>query len=93
MALRMAVSICRSATIELKYMKTTVGWIAMKFGLDIYVPLRVNCNNFGDPSMFHVAPPLNLSNTLVYDQIHAEIMTHQPQLYFVFSANLQKLAC
>lgn len=26
----------------------TVGWIAMKFGIDIYVPCRVNLNNFSD---------------------------------------------
>ncbi len=29
----------------------------MKFGSDIHVPLRMNCNNFGDPSTFHLAPP------------------------------------
>ena len=30
------------------------GWIAMKFGSDIHVPLRLNCNNF-DSLPFHVA--------------------------------------
>ncbi len=31
-------------------------WIMMKFGTDIHVPLWMNCNNFGDPLMFPLAP-------------------------------------
>ncbi len=27
----------------------SIGWIAMKFGTHIHVPLRMNCNHFGDP--------------------------------------------
>ncbi len=49
----------------------------MKFGADIHVPPRINCDNFGVPLTFHLAPSSgqNLSPTLVYDQI--------PQMYFV----------
>ncbi len=32
---------------------TTIGWIDMKFGTSIYVPLRMNCKNVGDPFTFH----------------------------------------
>ncbi len=45
----------------------------MKFGTDIHVPLRMNCNNFGDLSTFYVAPLLgqncHLFNSLIYEQI------------------------
>ncbi len=45
----------------------------MKFGTHTHVPLRMNCNNLGDPITFHQAlsssQSFNLSNTLVYDQI------------------------
>lgn len=48
---------------------TTVGWTVMKFGLDIHVPQRINCNHFGDPLTFNVAPPFgrnfNVLSTLV----------------------------
>ena len=27
---------------------TAVGWIAVKFGKDIHVPLRIHCSDFGD---------------------------------------------
>ncbi len=51
----------------------------MKFGSDIQVPLRMNCKNFGDPLTFHPAPSsgqhVSVSNTLVYDQIPAELQT------------------
>lgn len=33
-----------------------IGWIAMTFGSDIHVPLRMNCNNFCGPLTFHPAP-------------------------------------
>lgn len=33
---------------------TTIGWIAMKFRTDIPVPLRINCNHFGDPLTFNL---------------------------------------
>ncbi len=46
---------------------TIIGQIAIKFGTNIHVPLRMNSNNFGDTLTFHLAPPagqnLNLSNT------------------------------
>lgn len=29
-----------------------IGWIAMTSGTDVYIPLRMNCNNFGDPPDF-----------------------------------------
>ncbi len=29
-----------------------IEWIAMKFGTDIHVPPRINCNDFGDPLTF-----------------------------------------
>lgn len=32
-----------------KCRKTTIGWIAMTFGKDTYIPLMTNWNNFGDP--------------------------------------------
>ncbi len=39
----------------------------------------MRANDFGDPLIFHLAPPkCNLSNTLVYDQIHAKLMTFAP---------------
>lgn len=25
-----------------------IGWAAMTFGIDIHVPVRMKCNNFGD---------------------------------------------
>ncbi len=31
-------------------------WIVMKCGSDIHVPLRLNCNDFGDPLTFHLVP-------------------------------------
>ncbi len=41
--------------------------------------ISMNCNNFGDPLTFHVVPSSSqtfyVSNTLVYDQISAELMT------------------
>lgn len=49
----------------------TIGWITLKFGSDIYVPHKVNCNNFGDPFIFDLASSVgqkfSLSNSLVYD--------------------------
>ncbi len=51
----------------------------MKFGTDIRDPLGMNCNNFSDPSTLHLAPSsgqnLNLSNTLVYEQKSAKLIT------------------
>ncbi len=41
----------------------TMGWIVVKFGTDILAPLRMNCNNFGDPilrSKFHFVPHFGL---------------------------------
>ncbi len=51
----------------------------MKCGSDVHVPLRMNCKNFGEPLTFHLAPSsgrhVNVSNTLIYDQIPAELQT------------------
>lgn len=33
---------------------TITGWIAMKFGIDIHVPLRMNSNHLGDPLTIHL---------------------------------------
>ncbi len=64
-----------------------LGWIAMKFGTHIRVPLRMKCSNFGDPSTFHLAPPLcqnfHLPDCVVY--LQNEQHSYQPQLYFVVS--------
>ncbi len=53
--------------------------IGMEFVADIHVPLRMNYNNFGDPLTFHLAPSSGpnfiLSNTVVYDQIPAKLVT------------------
>ncbi len=48
-------------------------WIAVKFGTHVHASLRINCNNFGDPLTFNLAPSsgqnFNLCNTLVYDEL------------------------
>ncbi len=51
--------------------------IGAKFGTDIYIPLRLNCKNFGHPLTFCLAPPSgqSLSNTFIYDQIPVKLMT------------------
>ncbi len=74
-------SLDSSATIRLTFValtKTNIRWIAIKFGTDIQVPLRMNCNHFDEPLTFHIAPSsgqnFNLSNTLVYHQIPAKLM-------------------
>lgn len=36
--------------------ETSIGWIAMKCGTDFYVPLRMNCNDVGDPFIFPQLP-------------------------------------
>ncbi len=65
----------------------------MKFGADIHGPQRMHPNDFGDPLAFPLVLPLgqdlNLSNTLVYDQIpkYLQVQWDQPQLHFVFSTN------
>ena len=70
----------------------------MQFDTHIDVPL--NCNNFDDPLPLPLAPSsgktFNLSHILVYNQIPKKLITYhhyQSQLYFVFSANQQMLAC
>ncbi len=50
---------------------SSIGWIAVKFGAEILIPLRMNCNKFGGPLAFHLA----LCGTLIYEQIPAKIMT------------------
>ncbi len=42
----------------------------MKFDARIDVPLKMNCNNFGDPLTSHVVPSSG-QNTLFYDQTPA----------------------
>lgn len=40
---------------------TAIGWIADKF-VDVRIPLRMNCNNFGDGLTFHLLPSLGQNN-------------------------------
>lgn len=51
----------------------------MRFGTDIHVSHRMNCDNFDDPLTFYLAPPagqnFNLHKTLDYDQIPEKLMT------------------
>ena len=55
----------------------------------------MNCNNFGDPPTFHLAHSsgqnLNLSNTLVYDQIPAKLMTFPSALSVLENCRLIEL--
>ncbi len=55
-------------------------------------------NDFGDPLTFPLAPSsdhnCNLLSTLAYDQnLQNKSHSHQGQLYFMFSADYQMLAC
>ncbi len=34
--------------------KATIGKTAIKFGADIHVPIRMDCNHFGDPLTFYL---------------------------------------
>ena len=74
-------------------MSTTKGWIALKFSTDIYIPLRTNCNHVGDLITSPLAPSsgqnVNLSSSLIYDQIACKInsISISLQLYFVFGAD------
>ncbi len=44
-------------TVVVKWtVSAAVGWIVMKCGSDVHVPLKMNCKNFGDPLTFHLAP-------------------------------------
>ncbi len=54
---------------QLASIATTIGWVAMKFGADIDIPVRMIHHCFGDPLTFPLVPPpcFNLLNTLVYD--------------------------
>lgn len=95
MALGMAVSVFLSSTLVQTEI-TTIGWIVMKCGSDIHVPLRLNCNNFSDPLTFHRAlyasHNLNWSNRLLWFMTKYLNKFLQHRLYFVFSANQQMLA-
>lgn len=53
-----------------------IGWIGLKFGLDLYAPFTINCNNFGDHLPFLLAASSGHFNLymLVFDQIFAHIM-------------------
>ncbi len=55
-----------------------------EFCPDIYVPLRMNCNNFGDALTLCLAPPSG-QNFLQF------VTKCPPQLFFVFGANDQTL--
>lgn len=57
-------------------------------------PSRMSCNNFGEHFIWrnHQVDIFNLTFTLIYNQIPARC-SHRPQLYFLFSANQQLLAC
>lgn len=48
--LKLLVILSFSAIIRLTFMvlSETIGLIAMKLGTDIQVPIRMNCNNFGE---------------------------------------------
>ncbi len=69
----------------------TTGGIVMKCGSDLHVLQRMNCDDFGDPLTFHLAPSsgrhVNVSNTFM-----TKYHSHQPQLHFVFSAKQEILA-
>ncbi len=58
---------------------TTIEQIALRFSQDIHAPLRMNSHDFNDSLTFHLLSPSGqiffLSNTLVYDQIPAKLMT------------------
>lgn len=58
----------------------TISWIAIKFGIDLYVSFRMNCTNFGDPSSAIIRSKchLFLTGTFVYDQITTNWYSHQP---------------
>ena len=49
-------------------------------GTDIYAPLRINSNNFGDPPIYHLAAPsgqhFNMPNTWVHDHIPSKLLFH-----------------
>lgn len=42
-----------------KWNMTTIGWIAMTFGSDIHVSLRMNCNHFDDTILWFLNKHLN----------------------------------
>ncbi len=52
MALRTAISVHHFGTDE--NISTSIGWIAMNCDSDIYVSLRIICNNVGDVTMWSV---------------------------------------
>ncbi len=46
----------------------TIGWIAVEFGPDIHVPLRMNCNNFGDQLTFSFLSSAIIRSTFLFVQ-------------------------
>lgn len=58
---------------------TMIGWIVMTFGTNINNPFRINSNNCGDPSAFHLAhcsgQTFKLSSTVVYEQVPAKAVS------------------
>lgn len=71
-ALGMAMLVWLCTTLVQAEISLTIEWIAMKC-TDVYLPLRVNCNNFGHPLMFYLLPSsgqnVNLSKTFTCDQM------------------------
>ncbi len=69
-------SVCLSHSDPDWNISTAVGWIVMNV---VHVSFRMNCKNFDDPLTFPLAPSsgqhVDVSNTLVYEQIPAELQT------------------
>ena len=49
---------------------TNISQIDLKSGSDIPVPLRMNCNNFGDPLTFHPVSSSGLHFHLPSTSVH-----------------------
>lgn len=62
------------------------GWIAIKFGTDIHIPVRMNRNRFDDPLDF--SSPVRC----LICPVRCIPITPIP-MYFVFSVNEQIFAC
>lgn len=67
---------------------TTVLWVDMKFGRHIPVPLRMNCNNFGEP--YSCATRLKTAHLTALHLNKWQSCQHQ--LHLVFSAD-QQMEC
>ncbi len=89
-ALVVVVETFNSVAVWMAVLASPTGWISMEFDTNIHDPQMINLNDFDDPLTFPVASPagqschfpwplsgksVNLSKTLVLDQIHAKLMT------------------